>query len=168
MPPSYYEEIKKDKRYLNIVNHRNYTPRIIEYITLASRISKLQSTHYFKYCIEKLDNPNDIWKEEFERRLTSIDRTFMNTLYSLTETSIDIECLRISFNKRLDTMSGIDKTLNHFDLTLNRLADSLISIYDNKGSKHIGVINPSVNDFLQIIFSTNTLELQSIKKCYCI
>ena len=163
VPPTYYEDIRKDKGYLRIVNHRNYTPRIIEYITLESRLTIVESDQYFKYCMDKLDKPNDIWKNEFERRLTNIDRAFMSTLYSLTETLINIDVLKICFNKRLESMNGIDNTINHFELTLNRLNSAMISIYDYKDTKHIGVINPSVNDYLKLVFSVNGLELQSVR-----
>ena len=49
-------------------------------------------------------------------------------------------------------MKNIDYTLNNFEMVLARLNQSIIKIIDNKCKMHVGVINPSVNDFLKQIF----------------
>ena len=41
----YFEEIKKEKRYLNIIRHRNYTPRIIQNITKKSKVNMLKEEY---------------------------------------------------------------------------------------------------------------------------
>ncbi|WP_113671915.1 restriction endonuclease [Vallitalea guaymasensis] len=164
VPKLYYDNIKHERKYLNIVKHSNYTPRIIEYITSKHRYSMVPAKNYYKYIINKLDNPKDIWKNEFERRLKDVDRAFMTTLYSLTDTSIDYTILKQCFNNRLLLMNNIDTTVDNFELTFKRLNSSLISIIDNNGKKEIGVINPSVNDYLNNIFNNNDLEVSAVKK----
>ena len=164
VPKEYYNNIRKDKNYLKIVNHLNYTPRIIEYITNSSRYITVPPENYSNYILETLLHPDDIWKNEFERRLQNIDRAFMNTLYSLTDKSIDCEILKNCFNYRLSQMNDIDNTVNNYELTLARLNKSIVSIFDNKGKKQIGVMNPSINDYLKLVFEKNILELSAVRK----
>ncbi|WP_196600384.1 ATP-binding protein [Pectinatus frisingensis] len=158
----YLSSIKANKNYLKIVNHPNYTPRIIEYVTLNAN-STITNNNYFEYVYKKLQNPIDIWKDEFTNKLDTIDRIFINTLYSLTDTNISSSILEECFEKRLSTLPNIDCTINNYEKTLKRLNQSIVKIIDLENKKHIGVINPSVNDYLKSIFFKNNLELNNIK-----
>lgn len=163
IPKEYYDNIKENKNYLKIVMHTNYTPRIIEHVTLNSNYLKISPDKFASYILENLDNPNDIWKNEYYQRIKKEDRAFLTTLYSLTDTNIEYNVLKKCFEKRLSKMRDIDYTINNFEMVLARLNQSIIKIIDNKNSMHIGVINPSVNDFLKGIFLNNRLEVDEIR-----
>jgi len=164
IPKEYLTSIKTNKNYMEIVKHPNYTPRIIEHVTLINHYSKIKKPEdYFSYINSTLANPVDIWKDEFNRRLTAIDRVFLNTLYSLTDTNIDSNILQECFEKRLTIMPNIDCTINNYENVLVRLSQSIVKIIDYRDKKHIGVINPSVNDYLKPNFYSNSLELGQIK-----
>jgi hypothetical protein len=168
IPKEYYEAIKLNKNYLAIVQHMNYTPRIIEHVTLPVNYRQIDASQYFKYVIENLSNPNDIWKNEFNRRLQSVDRAYLSTLYSLSDTSVDYDLVRTCFNKRLSMMKNVDHTVDNFDLVTIRLNQSIINVIDNKGKNQIGVINPSVNDYLKNVFANNEVELNEVRNSiYC-
>jgi hypothetical protein len=164
VPRAYYENIKTNKHYLKIVMHSNYTPRIIEYVTLSSNYLKISPEGFAEYVLANLNNPNDIWKDEYYQRIKEEDRALLTTLYSLTDTAIDYDILKKCFNSRLSQMRGIDYTLNNFEAVLARLNQSIIKITDNKGKMQIGVINPSVNDFLKSVYLQNDLEISEIRK----
>ena len=163
IPREYYESIKKDKNYLKIVQHSNYTPRIIEHVTYKTNYLKVAPDDYFNYIFQNLSYPHDIWKNEFERRLKEVDRAFISTLYSLTDTTIKYSVLKKCFEERLSKMDSIDYTINNYESVLSRLNQSIINIVDNKGTMHVGVINPSVNDYMKIVFSDNILELNNVR-----
>ncbi len=164
IPTDYYNNIKRNKNYMKIVQHSNYTPRIIEHVTYATNYLKVAPTEYFNYIIKNLSNPNDIWKNEFERRLQDVDRAFISTIYSLTDTSVEYGVLKKCFDNRLSQMNNIDYTIDNYESILSRLNQSIINIIDNKGSMHIGVINPSVNDYMKSLFDHNKLELNEIRR----
>lgn len=163
VPKVYYENIRGNRNYLKIVMHNNYTPRIIEHVTLGSNYFKITPDKFADYIFEALNNPQDIWKNEYYQRIREEDRIFLTTLYSLTDTTIGYNILKKCFEFRLLQMNNIDYTLNNFEMVLVRLNQSIIKIIDNKGEMYIGVINPSVNDFLKNIFSTNDLEVEKIR-----
>jgi len=147
IPDEYFINIVRERNYRKIVMHPNYNPRIIEYVTSQMQYQNVQPENYFNFILLNLNNPKDVWKNEFDRRLSFVDRIFMNTLFSLTETTIPYEILKECFNCRLSQEVGIDYTLNNFDMVITRLNKSLIKIIDEKGKMTIGVLNPSINDY---------------------
>jgi len=164
LPKEYYSNIREDKNYLKIIMHPSYTPRIIEHVTLCSNYLKISPDKYADYILRNLDNPNDIWKNEYYHRIKEEDRAFLTTLYSLTDTIIEYSVLKKCFEKRLSQINNIDYTLNNFEMVLARLNQSIIKIVDYKSKMHVGVINPSVNDFLKQIFISNNLEVNEIRR----
>lgn len=163
VPNEYYSSIRKNKNYFKIINHRNYSPRIIEYVTQHERYKDIEAETYFDFILSCLDNPKEIWKNEYEKRICKVDRVFMLTLFSLTDTAVSEEVLEECFNKRISD-SNSDTTLNNFKDTLNRLNKSMVKIIDNNGKREISVLNPSVNDYLKVVFFDNKVELENIRK----
>lgn len=148
VPQEYLSQIKQNRGYLKIVNHKNYNPRIIEYVTQEHNYRTVPSEDYLQYFMAKLDNPEDVWKDEFRNRLGTSDRIFMNTLYSLSDTTIDSNILEHAFNARIMREANCDTSVNQYKESANRLLNSLIKNVDDRGIAKISAINPSVNDYL--------------------
>ncbi|MFT5873317.1 MAG: hypothetical protein ACI8WT_002261 [Clostridium sp.] len=155
----YYNEIQMDERYLKIIKHANFNPRIIEYITRKNKVKEISVDSYFEFIIKSLDNPKDIWKEEFEK-FKKYDRIFMNTLYSLSNDFTLEVILQESFNIRINNEENYDTTVNIYNDCANRLADSLIIKVNNS----IKIMNPSINDYIYHYLSENDVEVGSILK----
>ena len=162
VPKEYYDNIKKDKMYVKIVNHKNYTPRIMEFITRKYNYEQIESDKYVRYIMSTLEYPNKIWHDEFTQKLRKEDRIFMTTLYSLTDVTVQLDTLKRAFNFRIKKQDNVDITKNIFEEVLMRLNNSLIILYDNNGIKEIGVLNPSVNDYLKKHIELNDHERQDI------
>lgn len=164
LPKEYYLDICRDKNYCKIVKHKNYTPRIMEFVTRKVNYEKVLGNEYFTYVKRCLDNPTEIWNDEFTKKLQPEDRIFLTTLYSLTETNIEESILRRGFNYRLKNTINVDTTNNVWKDVIRRLEGAFIVIGEWFGKKKIGVINPSVNDFLKKYLDENQLECENIKK----
>jgi len=158
----YILQIKKNKNYFQIIKHKNYNPRIIEYVTKPINYKNILAEKYFEYILSKLDNPEDVWRDEFRNRISESDRVLMNTLYSLTNTGIDINILEKSFNKRIRDNGNKDTSLNTFKNVINRLGESLLRLTEERGKIKVFTINPSVNDYLNVEISPNVNEQMSI------
>lgn len=161
LPMDFLLEVKKNKNYLLIVKHENYNPRIIEFVTKQKNYANIPSNEYIAYVIEKLNNPDSVWEDEFRNRLEENDRILMTTLYSLTNDKVRIDVLEKAFNKRILSISS-KTTLNIFYEVINRLNNSLIKIIVDKKKRYISVINPSINDFLNKKILNNSNEQFSI------
>lgn len=76
MPADYYQNILKDYHYREIVKHTNYTPRIMEFVTREYNYKKVSGDHYYEYVLHCLENPTEIWHDEFSEKLQQEDRIF--------------------------------------------------------------------------------------------
>ena len=164
LPEEYFSQIKKNKHYFKIIKHKNYNPRIIEYVTKSIYYKNITAEKYFDYVIDKLSNSEDVWKDEFRNRLDEQDRALMNTLYSLTNTGVSIDVLEKSFNKRIRTDGNRDTSLNTFKNVISRLGESLIKLSEKRGEVKVYAINPSINDYLNAEISSNVNEQISVIK----
>lgn len=162
IPTDHYAQILKNNNYRWIVKHRNYTPRIIEYVTRQNVSSKIAADEYCDFIRRCLDNPTEIWRDEFNNRLKAEDRIFLTSLFSLTDIGVEDKVLRRVFNARISKRADIDTTRNVWEAVLKRMEGTFVKIIENKGVRQIGVINPSVNDFLKNYLDENEPEVEEI------
>lgn len=163
LPVGYLQNMKENRNYVRIIKHQNYNPRIIEYVTKIQNYRSVTAEEYTNYILSKLDNPESVWEDEFRNRLQEEDRVFMNTLYSLTNSKINLDILRCAFNKRIMTIRS-NTTINMFEEIMHRLTNSLIKIIVEKGKRYVCVVNPSINDYLCKKIESNTNEQIAIIK----
>lgn len=162
MDDAYFTEIQKDKRYLKIIKHPNYTPRIIEFICNSNRYKDVEPSQYYEFVRQQLDNPREIWKDEYERKLQKVDRILLLTLYSLSDSTIEESKVKECFEQRISYEADIDTTINQYEASLNRLLDGFIKIVSQHGTKKLAMINPSVNDYLDGRLNSSLLEKQQL------
>lgn len=162
MEEVYFSEIQKDKRYLNIIKHPNYTPRIIEFICNDNRYRDVEPSRYYEFTIQQLDNPREIWRDEYERKLQKVDRLLLLTLYSLSDSSVEESKVKECFEHRISYESDIDITINQYEASLTRLLDGFIQLVSERGIKKLAMINPSVNDYLDGRLNSSFLEKQQL------
>ena len=165
VPEEYYRDICRDRNYSKIVQHKNYTPRIMEYVTRKANYKDVQSEKYYLFIADCLNNPREIWRDEFMNRIRPEDRIFLTTLYSLTDTTIELPRLQRAFYKRIKNEIQIDTSHDVWESVLRRLEGAFIILIDRNGQKEIGVLNPSVNDFLKEYLEENVPERENIRRC---
>lgn len=93
-----------------------------------------------------------------------MDRAFLTTLYSLTNTQAEASVLQECLDARLRAMPGVDTTVNHFENVLARLHRSMVHLAVGE-KRMIRAANPSVNDFLADYLENNRLEREEIARC---
>ncbi len=164
LPAAYYQNILKEYHYREIIKHTNYTPRIMEFVTREYNFKKVSSDNYYEFVLRCLDNPTEIWHDEFSEKLQQEDRILLTTLYSLTDTSIDENRLKRAFNYRLCNNTMMDTSRNIWEDVLKRLEGAFIQNIEKNRKREIGVINPSVNDFLREYMQKNDIERENIQK----
>jgi len=148
----FIEVIKKDEIYLQIIRHRNYTPRLIEFILNKNRISQIETSEYLNFIFHNLDNPKEIWKNEFENKISAEDRFLVWTIFTL-DRDIDENIVKNAFEERYDyeiRNNNFVATQDAFCKALKTLSQGFVRVnrYNDKGKSTIVFINPSINDFL--------------------
>ncbi|WP_338708004.1 hypothetical protein [Paenibacillus amylolyticus] len=158
----HYFALLNEKKYLKIILNPKFNPRVIEYVTVISRdVKDIAPEKYFEYIILNLVNPDKIWDLEI-KNLQQLDRVFIFTLFSLTKTNVNLSILRDCFDKRIkdENSLNLDTTISQFEVVSTRLQNSIIKIDEH--FEKVGVLNPSINDWLYKNLMSNSFEINKI------
>jgi hypothetical protein len=68
------DKLYQDKRYLKIIEHSNFNPRLIAFITDSDRLEGRTPAEYWPYLHSALTNPMDIWRHVFDAQLDVMSR----------------------------------------------------------------------------------------------
>ncbi len=164
------KSILVDKFYRKIINHKNYTPRIIEFITDNSRIEKFNTQAYLQFILNNLNNPKEIWRYSFNNQIDYLDRCLLLTLFTFEGSSFE-RFLFSAFENRLEFEKREHNQIintNQFNETVKILLDGFISskLYDTKPPvREYTFINPSLTDFLIGYIVDSYAERKSIISC---
>lgn len=146
----YIDKIYQDKRYKEIIKHRNFNPRIIEFVTDNIRVGKISPDHYWNYIKKNLENPEEIWADYFQNQTDDSIRalTFL-TVYN--NGKIKEELLRKSYNTflKIQNVNLGDHSDKSFEAVRKLATKSLL----NRNQVEIGnfeyvLFNPSIADFI--------------------
>ncbi|MFZ2189507.1 MAG: restriction endonuclease [Candidatus Magasanikiibacteriota bacterium] len=151
----YFDKIVENKNYWKIIKHKNYSPRIIEFITEPTHLAEVNFDKYLLFILDKLDNPSLIWSHAYEEQIDSYARFLIVTLFSLP--SGDNECLKKAFDSRLDyeiSQGGFKRENNIYNIKIKELTRSFIMANNINGRITYDFFNPSIIDFL-INYITN-------------
>jgi len=171
IPKNYLQELVKDQRYLEIINHRNYNPRIIENIINNRVWNEIPIDNFYFVFSSYFDNPESIWIHAFENQISKLSRVIIIILGSINDL-VELDKLKYAvkyFCFSDNTLSATDFTID-FNKSLKELSDSFIKI--DKFGNNIDAIeyhNPSVSDFIHSYLRNNTEITKSvIEKCVCL
>jgi len=141
----YIEELVESKKYQEIVRHENYKPRIISWLTQASRLNGISEAEYPIYFLKKLRNPKEIWEHAFKYVSTSAQ----NILLVVFSFGSDCEGALLqeaskSFLEHVCVKHGSHRNYDEYYYAINELIGSFLKVERNR----ISFYDPSVKDFL--------------------
>ena len=70
----YIEQLYFDRRYRAIIAHKNFNPRLISYITDATRLETCSADSYWNFIIGSLKNPAQVWDNPFNAQQDDFSR----------------------------------------------------------------------------------------------
>lgn len=148
-----HHSILNEKFYKTIIQHKNYTPRIIEFITDNSRIEKLSAPAYLQFILNNLNNPKEIWRYSYNNQIDYLDQCLLLTLFTFENSSFE-SSLITAFENRLDyekTEHNQIINTNQFNDSVKILLNGFITsiLFDTiPPVRAFQFINPSLTDFL--------------------
>lgn len=163
LPIEFKRELLIEERYLTIIEHKNYSPRLIEFILTKNKIKDISKNDYFITILNKFDNPIDIWKHAFEEHISLESRYFLQIMFSMQHNNSIID-LTQAFDSLIFILSSkrsipIKKNLNSI---IDELNNCFISRYLIKNVEHIQLFDSSIMDYLQHYLSTDIINLKLI------
>ena len=146
----YLAALLEDRSYMRVVGHRNFNPRIIEWMTDYVESQGVTSSGYVERFVSSLDNPTRLWQHAFEKQLANPSRHVLLTLVSMPD-EVVLEDLEKAFTslylyRSKQCRFPIDSL--DFKQALKELESNFIRIDKSGDSLAIKFHNPSIRDFL--------------------
>jgi hypothetical protein len=162
LPALHRNSLLADRAYLRIIDHPNYNPRIIEYVTDYSRLAGLDGRTYADYFLANLNNPADLWRHAFESQLSQESRDLLFVLLTLPPEVflVDLETAFNAYRRECANTMGIALKRNDFSRALKELDGNFIATNRSREKLIVRFHNPSVRDFLENYVTKNPEELQ--------
>lgn len=151
IPDDYINNLIENNGYLNIINHKNYNPRIIESVLESDKWKTINHDFFTTTFVQYLNNPTSVWEHAFENQINQNSRYVLlimltagspillkdlfeacEQFFSINGSKYSIHTNEIEFNKTIKEIEGTFVTLK-------------------KDSNHIlaaDYLNPSITDFL--------------------
>ncbi|PWN70046.1 hypothetical protein C1631_008585 [Chryseobacterium phosphatilyticum] len=161
LPKQFIDIIYKDKRYKEIIKHRNFNPRIIEFITDSSVIGDLKQENYWPYIIKSLNEPEVIWADYFQNQTDDCVRA-LTYLTVFNNGKIAEDNLRNSYTTflKIHTINMGDSSDKSFEAVRKLATKSLLNRNQIEENKYEYVLfNPSIADF---VLSTYSKEIDLV------
>lgn len=147
----YIEELYLEKRYLKIVRHKNFNPRLISFITDLSRFSDIPSKDYWGYIYSTLQNPKDVWASVFDNQIDDLMRLAV-CLVVFNGNGINEKDFRETFSEQAvnDGLANKSNVNNKLNRTIRNAVGAILqrTVFDENDSARIDLFNPSVADFI--------------------
>jgi Restriction endonuclease len=151
MPQEYVDHLLKDRFYFTLLKHQNYSPRIIETLTVKEVWKTVKPNEVQQLFRKSFDNPHFVWKHAFDNQLRPVSRCFLLIMVSCGAPILvdDIqEALKV-FLAGCGTNYEARYSHGSFDNALKELHNCfIITTIDSKGKIAVEFQNPSIQDFL--------------------
>jgi adenylate kinase family enzyme len=167
LPPEYVEELYKLKRYRTVIEHDNFNPRLISFITDAGRLEARPVESYWNYVCETLGNPADVWENPLSAQQDDYGRAMVLLVAlngrPMAEQDIAEAYSRFTIRSENSAMSGRRDYISN----LRQLTGSLLSrrLVEDIKEAYISLFNPSIGDFVLRRYARDLPALRSGFHC---
>jgi len=169
IPVSHLQNLIQTKKYLNIINHENYNPRIIETFVQKKIWTDCLPEDFSKTIVNFFDNPESVWLHAFENTISKEGQVILLVLSTLG-TPVLMEDLKDAvnsfFTENLTKYSSkIDSML--FQRVIKELENTfIITKMDYANKIGIEFQNPSIQDFLINYISNKDDLMEDLAKSF--
>lgn len=149
----YKNEIIKNSFFLKIIDHKNFNPRIIDWITSAPRLKNVSTEVYQQHVIAILDDPTAIWRHAFENQISIAAKYILLSQYTVGPRA-SIQETQQAWNNLFNFSAhkyNFSVNANDFKNALKELAGRFIII----NGINITFLNASVRDYVASVFSSS-------------
>lgn len=149
------QDVVASKKYNEIIHHRNFNPRLIEFITKKEKFDNC-GKNYLDFVRDSLNNPIEIWEHCFNEQLNHFQRLLVR-LVAANNGSAEETLLRNAYTRaiRLYSYSIPENECVDYEYVLKIcercILNRTIEIISNPAPYNravISVTNPSVSDYV--------------------
>ena len=159
---NYISEIYESKRYIKVVKHKNYNPRLIEFITDPDRIVNVTPSKYWQYILHTMDNPKDVWGNCFKFQSNPQVRALVILVVVNGGEICEVD-LRSTFTRFL-SIEGVSN-FSHTEMNYNSACTIVIKSFLNRFLKNneyfLKLFNPSISDYILSEYKESPAKLKN-------
>ncbi|MEB2871281.1 nSTAND3 domain-containing NTPase [Pseudomonas rhizosphaerae] len=162
MGDEYVEQLYECKRYRLLIDHKNFNPRLIQFITDAQKLAGVSVDGYWHHAVGLLDNPASVWNHLFDAQLDDCGRALV-LLVAMNGRQISEEDLAEAFSRYI-CMPGVGALTGKKDFSINlrHLSGSLLTRFIIGTSlPYLKLFNPSLGDFILARYCKNAPALRA-------
>lgn len=162
LPVEFVDQLYADKRYRLVINHRNFNPRLISFITDASRVGE-DSAKYWDFVSRQLHNPSEVWDNPFVAQQDDFGRCLV-LLVALNRIPISERALLDAYSRFIShpINAGMRGRKDYLSTT-RHLTGSLLSRRVDDHMVRFDLFNPSIGDYVLRRYAT---ELTTLKLAF--
>lgn len=157
----YVEQLYVDRRYREVISHRNFNPRLISYITDASRLAGCSAGKYWQYVVESLVNPSQIWENPFVAQQDDFGRAIV-LLVVLNANSLREDILSEAYRRY--TVLPANHNLQgrgDFQTNMRQLTGAFLNRrLGSSGSPLVDLFNPSIADYVLQRYANDVVTIR--------
>ncbi|UNP28092.1 hypothetical protein [Lysobacter gummosus] len=131
----------------SIIDHPNYNPRVIEWMTDVNRLQNVAPDEYVGTFMGALDNPHNLWDTAFRTHLKPHCQHLLIALFFMQQYGADLDDLRIAYDALhavLCEKHRLSSTPKDFVESIRILEGGFIALTGRSAS----FVNPSLRDYL--------------------
>ena len=157
LPPAHKLALLQNRGYEIILRHRNYNPRVIEYMTQARHACAVAPSLYLTEFTNSLEHPARIWDHAFRHQISEAARHLVLVLATLPDEVLltDLETAFWTFYRLRHGKFGFPTSSGDWDDALKQLDGSFVA------TKRIGkdlvatFHSPSIRDYIEDFLSNS-------------
>jgi DNA polymerase III delta prime subunit len=155
--PAYTAQLLLGRNLMTIVSHKNYSPRIIEYISKKKTWESCEPKQFPAMLLDMLEAPEKVWLYAFQNHISDLARVILFSILSMGD-----HCRHATlyhqvkeFNRCFDDHYELKINELTFNRALKELENSFITISKAGDQFSIRFHNPSIQDFLVYYLNNN-------------
>lgn len=165
LPKEYIQSIFFSRGYLKIIDHKNYSPRLIEWMTQTIDTSVINADNYLQEFLKNLDNPYRVWEHAFENQISSAAKALLCILWTMPVPALleDVEQAFLAGRAELEKLFGNPRANIDFKLAIKEMDGAFIITNQTYSRTLVAFHNPSIKDFLDNYLTSD----QTLIKALC-
>lgn len=146
LPPSYRDAMLEDRFFLDIIKHKHFNPRLIEWLSTYTRLNNVPPDSYRAHILGLLTSPETIWSHAFDNQISSAARHALLALYTVGQwvETVDLEPAFVALRRHCAAKYNERTVAGEFRRALQELDGAFLSYSSN----HVSFLNPSVREFV--------------------
>jgi hypothetical protein len=164
LPTAHKLALLENKGYESILRHRNYSPRVIEYMTQTSHAGSIPASLYLPEFVDSLDHPTRIWDHAFRHQISEAARHLLLVLTTLPDDPLldDVEKAFWAFYRFRQSRFGFATRSSDWNDALRQLDGNFINTRKLGKDLVVAFHNPSIRDFVEDFLSSSESDVADL------